>query len=89
MPSSKQTTLPPPQDRLAYNLREAAAVVGVSLWVIRVAVGRSQLKAKRVGGVQIVTPEAIHAWLESLEDVTPSKSYSKAYRAKSLKAVAA
>ena len=71
----------------AYTIEEVEAVTGFSVWTIRLAIGRGELKAKRFsrGGTQVVLPADLYKWLGSLEDVPPSKSYSKAYRAKTLK----
>lgn len=61
--------------RLAYTRREAAEMCGVSEDTIRRALGKGDLKAKRLtrdeslkGGKQLFTAAALEAWLESLAD---------------------
>lgn len=74
-----------PVPKLGLSVAEAAVSVGLSVWVVRQAIGRGELKAKRAGHQQVVLPDDLSRWLQNLDAVTPSASYSQRYRAASLK----
>jgi hypothetical protein len=67
------------QNSLSICARQTASV-GLPVWTIRENIGRGALKAKQAGRQYIVLPEALNAWLKSLEDVEPSPSYLRVAR---------
>lgn len=86
-PSFRGEPLLVPIPKLGLSIAEAAAAVGLSVWAIRQAVGRGELRAKKTGRSQVVLPSDLLEWLQGLDSVTPSASYSQKYRAASLKAL--
>lgn len=58
--------------RVAYRLEEAAESAGVSKDTLRDAIRKGFLRAKRTGaggtGIYLITPAALEAWVDQLED---------------------
>jgi len=58
-------------ERIAYNLDEAAELVGLARATLQAAIRGGRLRAKRTGekrGIYLISHEALTAWFESLED---------------------
>ncbi len=55
-----------PESRMAYPLREAAALLGISLWKCRNEIWQGRLQARRAGGMLLVEAEALRNWIEAL-----------------------
>lgn len=58
-------------ERIAYNLIEAAELVGVSRDTLKAAIRGKRLRARRTGekrGTYLVAHVDLQAWFESLED---------------------
>lgn len=52
-------------DRLAYSLNEAAKVTGIPVKQLRFAIGRKELRAKRIGKRLTVTRDNLLRWLDA------------------------
>jgi excisionase family DNA binding protein len=61
-------------DRLAYSIREVAGVLGISVGLVRLEIGRNSLQAIRLGGRVMITAEEIRRYLvRSGQTVAPEQ----------------
>ena len=56
---------PSKADRLAFSLNEASEVTGIPVKQLRFAIGRKELRAKRVGKRITVTRDNLLRWLDT------------------------
>jgi excisionase family DNA binding protein len=61
----------PLTDRLAWSVDEAARMVGVSDRLLEQYIARGDLACIRVGRRVLLSPDAVRAWLASLESAGP------------------
>lgn len=59
MPDHTPTPAP-----LTYTVKEAAALLGISEWSYRKAIGTGEVPGRRVGQRIIVPRQQLHQWLE-------------------------
>jgi excisionase family DNA binding protein len=58
-------------ERLAYSIKEAAAIAGVSVHTLYRAVGEGKLMPKRLGSRTLIPADRLRDFLNGLEDATP------------------
>jgi excisionase family DNA binding protein len=58
----------PAVERKAYDIKQAAALYGVSTDVLRKAIHAGTLRAKKNGARYLFSADALAAWFQSLDD---------------------
>ena len=61
--------------RLAYSIKEAAEVTGVTPWTIHTAIAEGRLTARKLGKAWLVLHNDLAKFLESLDPASPSTKW--------------
>jgi len=75
----------PPQ-RLAYPIKEAAAIAGVTPWTIHTAIAEGRLPARKLGKPWIILHSDLAHFLQNLEPASPATAWLKKRKGKKVAA---
>jgi len=65
----------PPVNRLAYSIKDASEVAGVTPWTIHTAIAEGRLTARKLGKAWLILHNDLAQFLESLDPASPSTKW--------------
>jgi len=83
--SQSFSPVPEPHQRLAYSIKDAASVAGVTPWTIHVAITEGRLPARKLGKWIILHSDLAH-FLQNLEPASPSTKWLEKRKSKKVAA---
>jgi excisionase family DNA binding protein len=71
-----------PQQRLAYPIKEAASIAGITAWTLYTAISEGRLAARKLGKAWIILHDDLANFLQNLDSASPATAWLEKRKSK-------